>query len=516
MAKSKNKYGQYFTIASVAEFMVTLIQHGKEASVLDPSCGQGIFIKMLQKNDFYNISAYEIDATLALDIPFVKHESFVSSPTNDKYDVIIGNPPYIRWKNLEPELKNELEQSTLWNCYFNSLCDYLFIFILKSIEQLSDDGELIFICPEYWMNTTHSKPLRDYMTRNGTFSDIFHFKEAPLFEGVTSSFVIFRYTKNTSNNYIKLHRYTQKGKPNLIDLTTGKCFAHTDIPQFNVGERWILTDRAEQNCIDLFEKSCAKECNIFGEISDIHRIGDVCDIGNGMVSGLDKAFKINDISVLNDFEKSQLICVYKAKDLNRYYNDSQNYYFFVKEPMNEEVFREKCPHIYSQLAPYSDDLGKRYNYGKNLKIWEFAFPRNENLFKRDEKRILIPCKERISHKNYFRFALAGSGVFPLQDVTGIFRKKSCREEIEYVLAYLNNTRVFKWLKCNGIVKGEIVEFSEAPVASIPYRPINWENATEVEIYNKIVTATKNYILTKDISYLLTVEQNFDTLFHGTN
>ena len=76
--------------------------------------------------------------------------------------------------------------------------------------------------------------------------------------------------------------------------------------------------------------------------------------------------------------------------------------------------------------------------------------------------------------------------------------------------------MFKWLKYNGIVKGEIVEFSEAPVASIPYRPINWENATEVEIYNKIVTATKEYILTKDTFYLSTVEQNFDTLFYGAN
>lgn len=50
-----------------------------------------------------------------------------------------------------------------------------------------------------------------------------------------------------------------------------------------------------------------------------------------------------------------------------------------------------------------------------------------NLFSKPEKRIFVPCKERISNrsngrKNYFRFALVEGGIFPTQDVTAIFKK----------------------------------------------------------------------------------------------
>lgn len=516
MAKEKNKYGQYFTIESVAEFMVTLIRHASDAHVLEPSCGRGVFLRMLAKHAFKHVRAYEIDPTLAKEFANVRHASFVSSPTNEKFDVIIGNPPYIRWKNLEKELKEELDSSSLWNTYFNSLCDYLFIFILKSIEQLNDHGELIFICPEYWMNTTHSKPLRDYMTKNGCLTDIFHFKEAPLFEGVTSSFVIFRYEKSLFTSEIGLHHYNQHGTPSFGELTTGECFDTHKIPQFKLGERWVLAANDERKSIQDFESSCTKGKDLFGENTDIHRIGDYCDIGNGMVSGLDKAFQVNDTSLLNDFEKKQLICVYKAKDLQQYCNASHNYYFFTKVKMDQSTFEEKCPHIYTQIRPYTNELNKRYNYGKDLKIWEFAFPRNETLFKRNEPRIFIPCKERISVKQYFRFAIAESGTFPLQDVTGIFKKKNCKESIEYLLAYLNNARVFQWLKYNGIVKGEIVEFSEAPIASIPYRPIDWKNPKEVELHQKITRETRQYVKTKEDCYLHEIDILFNTLFHEAN
>ena len=516
MAKEKNKYGQYFTVDSIAEFMVTLITHDRHATVLEPSCGEGVFLGMLEKHLFDNLSAYEIDKSLSNNYSFVKYESFVSSPISEKFDVIIGNPPYIRWKNLEDDLKKELEASELWNQYFNSLCDYLFIFILKSIVQLKENGELIFICPEYWMNTTHSKTLRDFMVKEGGISDIYHFKEAPLFEGVTSSFVIFRYVRNVQNSTIRLHRYNKRGKPDFSELCNGTCFNVIDIPHFRIGGRWILASSNEQKDISDFESACMKQRNIFDQISELYRIGDFCDIGNGMVSGLDKAFLINDVQNLNSFEKTQLICVYKAKDLLQYYNASENYYFFIKDSLNENDFKNKCPHLYMQIIPYSESLSRRYNYGKNLKIWEFAFPRNERLFGRKEKRILIPCKERISSKRYFRFALADSNVYPLQDVTGILRKRNCRKEIEYVLAYLNNKRVFEWLRYNGIVKGDIVEFSEAPIASIPYRPIDWTDDHEVDIHNNIVSATKQYIQTKDKSFLSQIESNFNLLFYESN
>lgn len=510
----KNKYGQYFTISLIADFMVTLISHSKDSRVLEPSCGKGVFLDHLVEHGFTNLSAYEIDRTLGAKYDFIQFVSFLSVPLNEKFDVVIGNPPYIRWKNLEPELKDELQNNKLWNKYFNSLCDYLFVFILKSIEHLKEGGELIFICTEYWMNTTHSATLRNYMCRNGYFTEIYHFKETPLFEKVTASFIVFKYIKSKEKKEsIKLYRYNKKkGFPTKEELADRSCFDIVAIPHFQENSRWILATKEVQERLMVFETSCNKPKSQLFE-AELHRIGDYCDIGNGMVSGLDAAFQIKDTASLNLYEKSALIPVMKAKDLCPYKSKSITKYIFIQENITTEQFEAKYPYFVEHFKPYMEKLHKRYSYNRSIPYWEFVFPRNQKLFERKEDRIFIPCKERISNKDFFRFCYAPKGIYPTQDVTAILRKPKVKESIEYFLAYLNNERVFEWLVLNGIVKGAIVEFSEAPIASIPFRPINWKSDAEVKIHNQITDEVKKYLTLPSNKNLITINNLFNVLFN---
>lgn len=466
--------------------MVALLTHPKSARVLEPSCGQGVFLRALAEQGFGNVSAYEIDATLRPPFPFVRYESFVSSPMEERFDVIIGNPPYIRWKNLEPELKEELAGSALWQRHFNSLCDYLYLFILKSVEQLTEGGELVFICSDYWLNSTHARSLREVLQTCGAFSDIYRFKETPLFEGVTASLMIFRYVKGATlrSAPITLHTYRDTAAPTLKQLLLGECFSTRTIPQFSDASRWLLADAKESQTIARLESVCQTPSDDLFRSRHV-TIGNVCDIGNGMVSGLDKAFKIEHPETLNEQECAALIKVYKAKDLAPLANTSHCHYFFLRERLSAETFKRHYPNVLRQLQRFQGELRKRYNYGRELPLWEFAFPRNERLFSSTRKRILVPCKERISHKSYFRFAFAESDVYPLQDVTCLMPKPSCRESIYYILGFLNTTVVFTWLKHNGITKGDIVEFSEAPLSRIPFRAIDWGNPREVAVHNAI-------------------------------
>ncbi len=518
----KNKYGQYFTPKMVAEFMVDLASINPNAKILEPSCGEGVFLDVLTEKGFSNLTAYEIDKELATDYNFINYKSFVSTEITDKFDLIIGNPPYIRWKNLEQELKLELENNPLWNKYFNSLCDYLYIFILKSIELLNENGQLIFICPEYWLNTTHSLSLRNYMVENGYFESIYHFNETPIFDKASVSVIVFKYIKSKNkSDKIKVTKYYKNRaltEQTISDIKNGniessdvECFY---VPQFEKNKRWLLTNQDEIKQIEQFEKSCSTKSKgqqvLFEDesINYFSTIGDICYIGNGMVSGLDKVFQLNG-QQLNDFEQSKTIQVVKAKDLKPFVYEKTTKYIFANDVDNEKELQENYPVFFDKLSIEKDRLNKRYQYNRKINYWEWVFLRNYNLFSMSQPRIFVPCKERISNKDYFRFTYVEEDIYPTQDVTAIFPKETTEESIFYILAFLNNQRVFNWLKNKGVIKGSIVEFSEKPISSIPFRSIDWQ--TEQVIHDEISEYTKSYIKQKDNQFLNKIDVLFDKL-----
>lgn len=513
----KNKYGQYPTPEVVADFMLDLADIKPTSSVLEPSCGEGIFLKLLQERKVKDVLGYEIDKELCNDFGNVIYESFVSAEIEKKFDLVIGNPPYIRWKNLEEELKVELATNKLWQRYFNSLCDYSYIFSLKSIELLKEGGQLIFICPEYWMNTTHSISLRNYMVENGYFEKVYHFNETPIFDGVNVSIVIFKYIKgaNRKNVEIEICKYYSKKKIDgeaLKKITQKSADIEAEffsIKQFQKNQRWILAQPEVVEDIKLLESNCS-----IGEIA-YQTIGDYCDIGNGLVSGLDKAFQLNG-QRLNEVESKNIIKVIKAKGLAPYCHTATSEYIFLNELIDEKKLEKDYPNFYEQLLKYQNELNNRYKYNRDINYWEWVFLRNFNLFKRKEKRIFVPCKERISNKDHFRFSLIEPNIFPTQDVTAIFRKPHTKESIEYIVAYLNTKEVFNWLKYNGIVKGSIVEFSEKPISSIPFRKIDWSNSKEVMLHEKITECCKKYIESQSPSELKNLEELFNKLLHLDN
>jgi adenine-specific DNA-methyltransferase len=524
---TKNKFGQYFTPKIVADFMIGMAGISANSKILEPSCGEGVFLELLQQKGFYNFTAYEIDDSLAQEFSGVRYESFVSAKIDEKFDLIIGNPPYIRWKNLEENLKKELSINSIWNKYFNSLCDYLYIFILKSISLLNENGQLIFICPEYWMNTTHSISLRNYMVANGYFEEIYHFNETPIFDKVTVSIVIFKFIKNKQiRGKIKVAKFYANQKLTLETLdklrnqAVFKNAEYLEVSQFKANERWLLQSDEMQGELKVLETNCLKKnqsplLNLFNEEKkEFHTIGDFCDIGNGLVSGLDKAFQLNG-HYLNVKEKDATISVVKAKDLNPFFAENITKYIFINEGLEEADFISTYPNFYKHFQKYKTDLGNRYQYNRKINYWEWVFLRNFNLFNKSEKRIFVPCKERISNKDYFRFALVEEAIFPTQDVTAIFKKANTKESIEYILAYLNSPVIFDWLKCNGIVKGNIVEFSEKPIASIPFRVIDWNNPKEVILHNSITEFTKKYLATKKKLHLDLINQLINKLFEIT-
>ena len=504
----KDNLGQHFTPRAVADFMLSLANASSEAQVLEPSCGEGVFLESLHQQGFHQITAFEVDQRLARDFAYVQYSSFVSANIVQKFDLVIGNPPYIGWKKLPQHLKEELKDNALWQTHCNSLCDYLFMFILKSVALLKPGGELIFICPEYWINTTHSQPLRNYLITQGHFECFYHFSETPIFEQANISTIIFKYVKGKISKLppISITKYTSRQALNVqtLDILSNTKWPAPDlerfeIPQFEPDKKWLLVRPVILQGLQRFEDVCQTT------------IGEMCDIAHGLVSGLEKAFRLPEDLPLNKLERQHLLSVVKGKNLEQFRPTEVTSYIFLNEVDTEDDLKQRFPNFYQHLQTYRVALEKRYQYKRTIPYWHWVFLRSFQRFGQSQPRIFAPVKERITHKNYVRFAGIPAGLYPTQDVIALFPKPTTRESLWYVLAFLNSPVVFEWYQYHGIVKGGVVEFSERPLASIPFRSIHWQNPDEVALHEQITKASEELARQANKQAQLEIEQAFRQL-----
>lgn len=497
--------GQYFTPDFVASFMVSLSTRPKDVPALEPSCGKGVFLDALAQAGYHNVTGLEIDESLLDGIRHARNESFISATFPHQFGLIIGNPPYVRWKNMVQDQKDELSANPLWQRYFNSLSDYLYIFILKSVELLEDEGELIFITPEYWLNTLHARSLRNYLLAHGYVKEIYHFSETPIFTHVASSIIIFKYIKSTRKaEAATVYRYSSKKRltpSDLQDIDGSEAWSHFSVPPFARNESWILAPDTVQQELAAYERTCRMRITdmqrpVLIPETDVSyvRLGDIATIANGLVSGLDKAFQLPDNVQLNEKEQVATLNVIKAKDMQSYIHGRPRRYIFLNDvPLSEAELICDYPAFFQQLQEYKDGLLKRYSYNRDIHYWEWAFLRSMQRFRQPTQKILVPCKERITSKDRLRFCLAEPNEYPTQDMTAVYLHPAIRESIYYILGLLNSRVTYDWVRYKGVLKGGIAEFSERPLSMIPIRLIDWSDAQDVAHHERITRAVQDYM-----------------------
>ncbi len=167
--------GQIFTPDYIAEFMVkncvNFIQKNnnkisRNFKVLEPSAGEGIFLKHLKNNSFSNIYAYEMDLSLKKiltdSFPKIKFrfDNFLSSNISEKFDLIIGNPPYLG-QNYNAEIFQEyIKNYPICAKFFIGNMDLFYFFIHLGIEKLKPGGLLSYITTNYWVTKSQKTGIK--------------------------------------------------------------------------------------------------------------------------------------------------------------------------------------------------------------------------------------------------------------------------------------------------------------------------------------------------------------------
>ena len=448
--KKNNSIGQIFTPDYAAEFMVKnciiFIKRknrniSEEFKVLEPSVGKGVFLKYLINNSFSNICAYEMDLslkdTLLDSFPTIKFkfDNFLSSKISEKFDLIIGNPPYLG-QNYNAEIFQEyVKKYPICSKYFVGNMDLFYFFVHLGIEKLKPGGLLSYITTNYWVTKSQKtgiKLLKPHILDECYLIQYIDLSRLNIFEGARGQhnciFVLQKKTeqeKSRKKNKIIQIIQTQRGRESqqvedelnkrifkdLIDNINSQYMRKYNSALTNNDlspkDNWNLIYPQEvKEIVDKIERYCENN----GHIS---KIQDYFIIRNGLILINDKIFILKEgkeLKIENDdyyilvngnymrlseIEKKRLKMVFKSKSIIKYgYNieDSIGYIlYFNKNEFNQKpssnrnkLLEQKYPALTNYLKQFEIKLREILINAKENPN-DFYYPRRGSFIRRSDE-----------------------------------------------------------------------------------------------------------------------------------
>lgn len=200
MNKAKT-IGQVFTPLNIAKKVVEMAGFSREElatkKILENSCGEGVFVQALLDLGAKEENIYVIDLdetainTFKSNFPNFPKENIYLGSAFDKreeykgqFDLVVGNPPYVRVHNLEEKFRNQIQKE----CSFcqTGMTDLFLAFFNLGLDALKDDGVLSYITPSSYLKSLAGRDLRNYIDSAGILKDFHDYGEEMLFEGYTT------------------------------------------------------------------------------------------------------------------------------------------------------------------------------------------------------------------------------------------------------------------------------------------------------------------------------------------
>ncbi|MHB0755799.1 Eco57I restriction-modification methylase domain-containing protein [Polaribacter sp. M15] len=261
---SKEKLrGGFYTPEPIASFVLKwAFNENKQLDILEPSCGDGVFLKEIQKGGYeYNsVTAIEFDKIeaekskkIGLDNTKVINADFhdFCINTKQKFDLVVGNPPYIRYQYFDREQqefasnifdKAKLKYSKLTNAWVS--------FVVGSSLLLKEEGKIGFVLPAEILQVSYAQPLREFLANFYNKINIVSFEKL-VFPDIQQEVVLLLCEKNKSKTHLIEH-LELKDAEELEKLDVSKLKSPKKKIDFK-SNKWTFYF-LEQNEIDFLEK----------------------------------------------------------------------------------------------------------------------------------------------------------------------------------------------------------------------------------------------------------------------
>ncbi|MEA4852862.1 MAG: class I SAM-dependent methyltransferase [Christensenella sp.] len=228
--------GAYYTPLQLANAMVSLFASEAIHSVLEPSCGDGVFLDSLTQLGLIDqiafVDAVEIEPDEAQKVQnnyshyhnvHVLNEDFfelyarmVSS--KKQYDLILGNPPYIRYQYLT-ETQRELQSKILTShgMKANKLINAWVAFLVACVQLLSENGKIALVIPAEILQVAYAEDLRLFLSEHLAKITLITFEQL-VFPDIEQEVVVFIGEKGSEEKGIRIIEMNDLAGFDTLDL----------------------------------------------------------------------------------------------------------------------------------------------------------------------------------------------------------------------------------------------------------------------------------------------------------
>lgn len=281
-----------------------------------------------------------------LDHAFTWETAFPGVFAEGGFDVVLGNPPYVRMehlKALKPYLEKRYE-------VVSDRADLYCYFFERGLRLLKPGGRLGFISSNTFFKTGSGKPLRGYLRREATIEGVVDFGDLQIFEGVTTYPAILTMKRGAAPKGHDLRFWKVDALPEgNFQATWGK--AAGPYPQAALGAgSWELENTALRALRDKIRTGRKTLKQVYG--SPLY----------GIKTGLNAAFVIDSATkerlCAQDPRSAELLKPFlEGKDLKRWRAEPRGLWLIYIPKNRIEI--DDYPAIRDWLLPFKDKLEAR-------------------------------------------------------------------------------------------------------------------------------------------------------------